>query len=351
MNIKNNSGKVMTVLGPINPNELGNTSTHDHIIIDFEAILNEPLNKSEIHMMDEMISIENLGWVRFNWSSSKDNLNYTDINLACSELNHFKEAGGKTIVDVTNIGLGRSPEKLKKISNKTGINIVMGAGFYVELAQTKGYTKDGVEFLYETIINDINLGVGETQIKSGIIGEVGCSWPWTDNEKLSMQASVLAHKSSGLPLLIHPGRNQYAPLEIIKYIDDLGANLENVVLGHIDRTIFDFEILKETAETGVFLNLDLWGHDSPFYPLAPDAYMPGDHERIKMVEFLIDQGFEDSILLAHDICTKHRLKKYGGHGFDHLLNRVVPWMKNRNIEDVIINKMMIKNPQKMLTIK
>jgi phosphotriesterase-related protein len=351
MNIKNNSGKVMTVLGPINPNELGNTSTHDHIIIDFEAILNEPLNKSEIHMMDEMISIENLGWVRFNWSSSKDNLNYTDINLACSELNHFKEAGGKTIVDVTNIGLGRSPEKLKKISNKTGINIVMGAGFYVELAQTKGYTKDGVEFLYETIINDINLGVGETQIKSGIIGEVGCSWPWTDNEKLSMQASVLAHKNSGLPLLIHPGRNQYAPLEIIKYIDDLGANLENVVLGHIDRTIFDFEILKETAETGVFLNLDLWGHDSPFYPLAPDAYMPGDHERIKMVEFLIDQGFEDSILLAHDICTKHRLKKYGGHGFDHLLNRVVPWMKNRNIEDVIINKMMIKNPQKMLTIK
>ena len=79
--------------------------------------------------------------------------------------------------------------------------------------------------------------------------------------------------------------------------------------------------------------------------------MPGDHERIKMVEFLIDQGFEDTILLAHDICTKHRLKKFGGHGFDHLLTRVVPWMKNRKIEDKIINKMMIQNPQKMLTIK
>lgn len=351
MNSKNNTGKVMTVLGPINPSELGNTSTHDHIIIEFEAILNEPLNKSEIKMMDEKVSLENLGWVRFNWSSSKDNLKYTDINLACSELNHYKDAGGKTIVDVTNIGLGRNPEKLKEISNKTGINIVMGAGFYVELAQQKGYTKDGIEFLYETIINDINLGVGQTNIKSGIIGEVGCSWPWTNNEKLSMEASVLAHKNSGLPLLIHPGRNQFAPLEIIKYIDDLGADLKNVVLGHIDRTIFDFEILKETAETGVFLNLDLWGHDSPFYPLAPETYMPGDHERIKMVEFLIDQGFEDTILLAHDICTKHRLKRYGGHGFDHLLTKVVPWMKTRNIENKIINKMMIQNPQKMLTIK
>ena len=351
MNSKKNTGKVMTVLGSIDPSEVGNTSTHDHIIIEFEAILNEPLNKSEIKMMDEKISLENLGWVRFNWSSSKDNLKYNDINLATSELNYYKVAGGKTIVDVTNIGLGRNPEKLKEISNKTGINIVMGAGYYVELAQQKGYAKDGIEFLYETIINDINLGVGQTNIKSGIIGEVGCSWPWTNNEKLSMEASVLAHKSSGLPLLIHPGRNQFAPLEIIKYIDDLGADLKNVVLGHIDRTIFDFEILKETAETGVFLNLDLWGHDSPFYPLAPETYMPGDHERIKMIEFLIDQGFEDSILLAHDICTKHRLKKYGGHGFDHLLTRVVPWMKNRKIEDKIINKMMIQNPQKMLTIK
>ncbi len=351
MNSKKNTGKVMTVLGSIDPSEVGNTSTHDHIIIEFEAILNEPLNKSEIKMMDEKISLENLGWVRFNWSSSKDNLKYNDVNLAINELNHYKVAGGKTIVDVTNIGLGRNPEKLKEISNKTGINIVMGAGYYVELAQHKGYAKDGIEFLYETIINDINLGVGQTNIKSGIIGEVGCSWPWTNNEKLSMEASVLAHKSSGLPLLIHPGRNQFAPLEIIKYIDDLGADLKNVVLGHIDRTIFDFEILKETAETGVFLNLDLWGHDSPFYPLAPETYMPGDHERIKMIEFLIDQGFEDTILLAHDICTKHRLKKYGGHGFDHLLTRVVPWMKNRKIEDKIINKMMIQNPQKMLTIK
>ena len=166
-----------------------------------------------------------------------------------------------------------------------------------------------------------------------------------------MEASVLAHKQTGLPLLIHPGRNEYAPLEIIKYIDGLGANLDNVVMGHIDRTIFDYGILKETAETGVFLNLDLWGHDSPYYPLAPETHMLGDHERIDMINFLIQNDFENKILLAHDICTKHRLKKYGGHGFDHLLKRVVPWMKIRGIEKEVINKMMVKNPTKMLTIE
>ena len=70
-----------------------------------------------------------------------------------------------------------------------------------------------------------------------------------------------------------------------------------------------------------------------------------------MIEFLIQNDFEDKILLAHDICTKHRLKKYGGHGFDHLLKRIVPWMKLRGIDSEIIEKMMIDNPTNMLTIR
>tara|TARA_Y100000766_G_C18907774_1_gene606778 strand:- start:2079 stop:3128 length:1050 start_codon:yes stop_codon:yes gene_type:complete len=349
--MKINQGKVMTVLGPIEPKQVGNTSTHDHIIIDFNAILTEPIDSKDISKMDEKISIDNLGWVRFNWASSKDNLVYQDVKDACNELDHYRNSGGNTIVDVTNIGLGRDPKKLKEISSKTGVNIVMGSGFYVELAQTLNYTSEGIESLFESIMKDITIGAGDSNVKSGIIGEIGCSRPWTKNEKISMEASVLAHKTTGLPLLIHPGRNQYAPLEIIEFISKLGADLDNVVMGHIDRTIFDYSILKETAETGVYINLDLWGHDSPYYPLAPETYMPGDHERINMIEFLIKNNFEDKILLAQDICTKHRLKKYGGHGFDHILKRIVPWMKIRGIENEIIKKMMITNPTNMLTIK
>ena len=69
-----NKGKVMTVTGLIDPSYVGNTSTHDHVIIDFNAILTEPMNKEEIYLMDQKIDINNLGWVRFNWASSKDNL-------------------------------------------------------------------------------------------------------------------------------------------------------------------------------------------------------------------------------------------------------------------------------------
>ena len=120
---KENEGKVMTVLGPINPIEVGNTTTHDHVLINFQAILTDPLNPLDKKYMEEKISLENIGWVRFNWSSSRDNLVYEDEEIAYEELGHYKNSGGQTIVDVTNIGLGRNPNKLRNISKKTGVNI------------------------------------------------------------------------------------------------------------------------------------------------------------------------------------------------------------------------------------
>jgi len=92
MSNNENFGKVMTVLGTIDPLEIGITSTHDHILINFEAILTEPINPKEKSMMNKKLSLENMGWIRFNWASSKDNLVYDDENLAINELNYFKNA-------------------------------------------------------------------------------------------------------------------------------------------------------------------------------------------------------------------------------------------------------------------
>ncbi|GIT58594.1 MAG: hypothetical protein Ct9H300mP19_05420 [Dehalococcoidia bacterium] len=69
------------------------------------------------------------------------------------------------------------------------------------------------------------MGVDNTGIRSGIIGEIGCSWPWTDNEKKSVAASVAAQSETGAPLLIHPGRDEKALIEIVKFIQDEGGDL------------------------------------------------------------------------------------------------------------------------------
>ena len=47
-----------------------------------------------------------------------------------------------------------------------------------------------------------NMFFEDTQIKSGIIGEVGCSWPLNDNERKVLRASAIAQKFTGAPMLI-----------------------------------------------------------------------------------------------------------------------------------------------------
>ncbi len=83
-------------------------------------------------------------------------------------------------------------------------------------------------------------------------------------------------------------------------------------------------------------------------PLAPQTHMPGDHERMDQIGRLISNGHQDRIVLAHDVCSKHRLREYGGHGYDHLLSRVAPWMKARGFEDRSIQSMLVDNPARIL---
>ena len=96
------------------------------------------------------------------------------------------------------------------------------------------------------------------------------------------------------------------------------------------------------------MNFDLFGHESSYYPLDDSTYMPSDHQRIEIISELIDSGFSNKILVGHDICSKHRLKKFGGHGWDHILKKIIPKMKKFGIKTRDIENILIKNPREIL---
>ena len=343
------AGKVQTVQGPIEPNEVGATITHEHLVIDFTPVLQEQPGATNLKRMHEPVSIENLWWVRHFWNSSIDNLQLLDVDVAIDEAREFFNAGGSTIVDVTSIGIGRDPVALMQISRSTGLNIVMGGGHYVYLTHGEDIQNASVEQLAEGIIRDVQVGVGDTGIKTGIIGEIGSSWPWEETEKKTLEAAVMAQRVTGAPLLIHPGRDNYAPIQLLDAVDRWGGDLSHTVMGHIERTIFDYGVLDEVAATGAFMNWDLWGHESTYYPLNPESYMASDQHRLEQVEHMIANGRVKQILHAHDICSKHRIKRWGGHGWDHIIDRVVPRMRARGTSQQDIDTMLIDNPTRMLT--
>ena len=343
------AGKVQTVLGPIESSDLGPTTTHEHLLIDFRVMYREPFVAPLEDMAHQEITLQNRGWIHYNHYSNYFNLLLDDVDLAIDEARLFEQAGGSAIVEVTTIGIGRDPLGLARISEGSGVHVVMGAGFYVDAVHPEDMDLRSEEDIARKIIEDIQEGVDGTGIRAGIIGEVGCTWPLTDNERKSLRASAVAQQETGAAILIHPGRHDSAPLEIIEILANAGADLSRVIMGHLDRTIEKFETLASLAATGCFLEWDLFGNELSHYPLS-HVDMPSDGQRMDMIARAVNElDCADRIVLAHDICTRHRLARYGGHGYGHIFENIVPRLRTRGFTGAQVQALTTHNAARILT--
>ncbi|MEE8116042.1 MAG: hypothetical protein V3T28_02940, partial [Gemmatimonadales bacterium] len=125
---------------------------------------------------------------------------------------------------------------------------------------------------------------------------------------------------------------------------------ERTIISHIDRTIFDEERLLRLADSGCVIEYDFFGWESTYYPLAR-VDLPNDGMRLALIRTLIDHGHLSRIVISHDICTKTRLRRFGGHGYGHIFANVVPLMQSRGFTDNEIRALLVDNPQRLLTIE
>ncbi len=344
-----NRSLVQTVLGPVPPSELGATTTHEHLHIDFSRMYRPAQDSPSEELADAPITLENLGWIRRHYYSNRSNLQLTDLDTAIEEVRKFREVGGGAIVDATSTGISRNPEALVRISRETGVHVVMGSGFYVAAAHPEDMDERGVEDLAREIVGDIAEGVGGSGVRAGIIGEVGCTWPLDPNERKSLLAAAIAQRETGAAILIHPGRDEDAPLEILDVLAGGGADVERVIMGHLDRTVFEFDALRRIAESGCYLEWDLFGNEGSYYPRA-DVDMPSDAQRLDFIRRIADAGYAERIVIAQDIFTKHRLIRYGGHGYGHVFENIVPTMRRKGFPEDVIRAITVDNPARILTL-
>ncbi len=340
------AGQAQTVLGPIPGDAMGVTLPHEHLLIDFAVMFSEPPAASDKGLARAPVTMENLGWVRQNFNANLDNLQLLDERTAEDEIRLFRRAGGQTVVDPTNRSLARDPEALARIARATGLNIVMGAGYYVGAAHPPDMPRRTVDDLASEIVGEVTVGVGDTGIRAGLIGEIGCTWPWSDDERKVVRAAVIAQRATGAPLMIHPGRNERAPMEIAEFVDKEGGDLRRTVMCHIDRTIADVRQVVDLAQTGIWLEYDLFGLETSYYPYNPSFDMPNDGGRMAHVLALIAAGHLDQVLMSHDIAYKTSLTRYGGYGYHHLLVNVVPRLRRKGVDDAALRRLLVDNPRR-----
>ena len=201
------TGKVQTVLGPIEPSELGITQTHEHLLVNTHAIRPEPTEASAQQIFHAPLSPSISAYIRHYGMENLDNAVLDDIDVAIEEVSLYKRQGGQAIVEVTSNGIGRDPSGLEQISRSTGLHIVAGASYYVADAHPSDMDTKSEDDIVGEIIHDVTIGYKDTGVRSGVIGEVGCSWPLTANEEKVVRASGRAQMITGAPILIHPGRD------------------------------------------------------------------------------------------------------------------------------------------------
>lgn len=302
--------QVMTVRGPVPPGELGHTQTHDHVFSD-------------------------ISWARHRWVAMPT----TDEVQMTEEIRLYKEAGGGAIVDCALEHIGRKPEALRRISEATGVHIVMGVGFYREPYYPEFVNKWTTQRLAEYMIDEIENGWADTGVRPGVIGEIGIDKRWVQGvEERVIRAAARAHHATGLAVTTHTP--PHTALLFHEILQEEGVPPDRIIFGHLDNTL-EMDELERVAATGAYIQFDLIGIE----------WINSDQRRAEFLAELIRRGHGDRLLVAQDMPARPRLKTNGGHGYQHLIDNFLPMLRAEGVNEDDIDRITRTNPARALAVE
>jgi predicted metal-dependent phosphotriesterase family hydrolase len=302
------TAEVMTVLGPVPASQLGVTLPHEHVLCDLWRVTRDPN-----HFM-------------------------TDVPLAIEEVGRFETAGGRSIVDCTSLNLGRDPRALEAVSRATGVNIVMGCGWYREPFYDRSIYERSVRQIAADIEREIAEGVGDTGIRPGIIGEIGTDLHYVSPaEERVFRAVARVQRRTGLSITTHTARCPVG-LDQLDLLEDEGGDLRRVVIGHCD-TYPDPEFHAAVARRGAYVQFD---------NIRPGSEWD-TRNRIRWIRRLVDGGHIRQVLLSQDVYMKPLLAAYGGGSYDYLPTHFVPRLLEAGFSREQVQVLVVENPRAALT--
>lgn len=156
-----------SVCGELSREKLGIVTTHEHVLLDLTAFFQSLPVDGVDDPATEKVTMDKLGILSRDCYALKDNLLLDSEEIAIKELGYFKRAGGNTVVDASLDGIGRNPKALKRISEATGLNIIMGCGFYVGETHPEYLSKMSEREIADIMVRELTEGIdGYVQVIS-----------------------------------------------------------------------------------------------------------------------------------------------------------------------------------------
>ena len=343
------AGFVQTVTGRVAAADLGLTLPHEHLFNDLSGVLDAPSYEYSRAVVREPVSASVAWALRQDPYCCADNIADKPVAAVEAEIRSFAALGGRTVVDATSSeSIGRNPERLADVASRTGLNVVMGAGAYLEKFEGERITAQAVDAQAAAISRELSDGVRHTGIRPGVIGEIGVSPDFTAGERASLRASALAQlEHPQVAMQIHlPGWQRRAHEILDLVLDEVGVRPEKVVLCHMDPSAEDPDYQRAVAERGVWLEFDMVGMDIT-YP--KEGVSPDPHTTAGAVHRLVEAGFAGQVLMSHDVFLKQMWVQNGGNGFAYVPTVFTEMLAQRGVERDVLGRLTHENPAAMLT--
>lgn len=313
---------VRTVLGDIAPSDLGVTAAHEHLWCD-QRLCRDP-----------------------SFPRPQNKMLLNDLEMIVDEVGWFTRAGGRAIVEVTVAGWKRDVGKLAEIAGRTGIHVVATSGYYVEACHPAFVAEADIAELEYALVREMTEGADGTTIRPGLLKAATSRPLIEDVEERCTRAVARAHHRTGAAITTHTsggirfhidGGN--AGDQFLRIFEEEGVDPNRVIIGHCDENA-DVRQLAALMRRGAYVEFDVLGK----------SHWLLDETRVDLVVELVDRGFANRILLATDRNRVHELHAGGGPGYDHVLARFVPRLRERGIDDPTLDLMLVRNPAEIFTI-
>lgn len=336
---------VMTVNGVIPASALGITSPHEHALIDIRNQFPGGCAPGTLGT-DGKVCEAYHDLLMSDPYALRDNLVLDDEALAIEEVARFARAGGRTFVDVTPPGIGRNVAFLRRLAAATGLNVVAPCGFYTADTHPERVARLSIEALAEEMTRELCEGIDGTDVRAGIIGELGTSQELYDDEIKVLRAAAIAHRDTGAPVMVHMNPWAQHAQRVIDILEAGGVRPERICLCHLD-VLLDPADMRGALDRGVWLEFDNFGKE--FTSGSAYGRFPSDAERMEVLYRLIDDGYAGQLLLACDVCLKNLLRAHAGPGYDHILADIRPMVARERPEKLeAFDALLTDNPARYL---
>lgn len=337
---------ITTVLGNIKEDEVKYVLPHEHVLSDLRPLVS-PIDDEDFA---RELTLSNFGKVTRNPYAVLDNALLDNTMIQVEELKKYKEAGGNLLVDVTTADFGRDVHKLREVSEKSGVPIVAGCGWYIDASVAEDIKTLSKDELRNYLLKDLFEGIDGTDIKAGVIGEVGSSGEMTEFEMKSLAAAAEAQREAKCGMHIHACLWNREGLNALKHAIKCGAVADKICVDHVD-VLLDEEYIMGILDLGAYVEFDDFGKE--FYVDRKNRNLllgsfATDVQRVIFIKKLIEKGFTKQILISNDICLKSMTHTYGGWGYDHVITNIIPMFEDFGISQSDINLLMTENPRRFL---